>query len=170
MDSLMLYNVSDYQALLESLQTFFDTFLLTEHVSAVSRKNYRSDLRDFVGWIISTIKTTVLPHEETPRIFLSKISTEDIEEYKRSLHVRNIPVATINRRLSTIRKFFTAAVSYGMLDTNPALVIRNLPSEESLDIAGTLVKFRQALLEEGASDITIKSYAADVREFLEWAT
>ncbi len=168
MDNITLYNVPDYQSLLESLHTFFENFLVSAHVSAVSRKNYRSDLRDFIGWVVKTIKTTIPPQNETPKSFLGKLTSEHIESYKRTLELGHIPTATINRRLSTLRKFFTAAVSYGVLEVNPTVNLRNVIAAEPRDTNGMLGKFRTSLFDEGASDITVKNYLSDVTEFLDW--
>lgn len=168
MDNLILYNVLDYQSLLESLQTLFENFLVKEHVSAVTRKNYRSDLRHFFNWVIGTVKTRVSPQEETPRSFLGKLTSDDIESYKRNLTLERTPLATINRRLSTIRKFFNCALVSGVIDQNPAIVLRNIPIKEPKDTEAILGAFGAFLIDEGASKITVKNYVDDVRDFFEW--
>ena len=90
----------------------------------VSIKNYMSDFRHFAGWITLYLKSNqkggmTPPLQET-------ITTNIIFEYKSYLESNNIPHKTINRRLSTVRKFCSFCISQGWLKENPAKKVGNI--------------------------------------------
>ena len=92
-------------------QAFLD-FLIKQNVSRITRNNYISDLRYFFRWL------SPLPP--------STMSTDILEQYKQSQIYQYIPIASINRRLSTLRKFFTCAASNGWTTTNPTTMLSNI--------------------------------------------
>lgn len=167
MDSLILSNVFDYQAFLENI---FNNFLVEQHISAITRKNYRSDLRNFFNWIVEIIRGTDQKLPETLEKLIARITTEQLEDYKRELLLDKTPQATINRRLSSLRMLFRFGGAHGWITENPMLFIRNIsitsPAEKSKQ--NLLANFREALTAEGSSKITVKNYVADVSEFLDW--
>ncbi|MBI2641514.1 site-specific integrase [Candidatus Roizmanbacteria bacterium] len=96
------------------LQALFEKRLLAENLSSVTVKNYLSDLRFFLGWINADQNSVNL------------ISTKDIEEYKSFLNNSHFPIKTINRRLSTVRKFFTICLEQKLIYTNPTIGLTNV--------------------------------------------
>ena len=95
-----------FQSLFE---TTFEEYLLHQGASPITRKNYRADLGHFLGWaneIISSTKPAALDNHQS---FLRAISLELLEQYKREQSLNKTPIASINRRLSTVRAFMKCA-------------------------------------------------------------
>lgn len=166
MVNLIWSNVFDYQAFLDSV---FETFLIGQHISAVTRKNYRSDLRNFFNWIINAIQITDKSLPQSIDKLVKRVSADQIEDYKRELLLDNTPQATINRRLSSIRMLFRFARANGWLNDNPTSFVRNITIITPRDSQQKILQgFREALIAEGASPQTLKNYCADVTDFFDW--
>jgi len=113
---------------LYNLEALFKNYLNAEINSRITIKNYLSDLRHFIGWAILKFKvqsSKFKVDQLVPEEFVALIETPLIEEYKQYLITNNIPQKTINRRLSTLRKFFTFCVSQGWRKDNPAKKVTN---------------------------------------------
>ena len=147
-----------------NFEASFKKFLLAENVSPITLKNYLSDLRHFLGWTILKIKAQNKKNFEnlSPLEFLNQIDESLVEEYKNYLVVNSIPAKTINRRLSTLRKFFSFCISQGWLKENPAKKIQNL----KLKIDSIISSFALSLEKENLDQKTIKSYLEVVQQFL----
>jgi len=147
-----------------NFEASFKKFLLAENVSPITLKNYLSDLRHFLGWTILKLKAQNKKNFEnlSPLEFLNQINESLVEEYKNYLVVNAIPAKTINRRLSTLRKFFSFCISQGWLKENPAKKIQNL----KLKIDSIISSFALSLEKENLDQKTIKSYLEVVQEFL----
>ncbi|MGB9707503.1 MAG: tyrosine-type recombinase/integrase [Microgenomates group bacterium] len=172
------YNLYNFEA-------SFKKFLLAGNVKPVTVKNYLSDLRHFMGWLIFKLKTKnqKLKIDEDPVEFLAFITPELIENYKNYLIENKIPLKTTNRRLSTLRKFFSFCINQGWLKENPAKKISNVrlfdwpifkknqlsANQEKItnpNAKKILNQFHQDLLKENLDEKTIKNYLNDVKEFL----
>jgi len=147
-----------------NFEASFKKFLLAENVSPITLKNYLSDLRHFLGWTILKLKVQNKKNFEnlSPLEFLNQIDESLVEEYKNYLVVNAIPAKTINRRLSTLRKFFSFCISQGWLKENPAKKIQNL----KLKIDSIISSFALSLEKENLDQKTIKSYLEVVQQFL----
>jgi len=147
-----------------NFEASFKKFLLAENVSPITLKNYLSDLRHFLGWTILKLKVQNKKNFEnlSPLEFLNQIDESLVEEYKNYLVVNAIPAKTINRRLSTLRKFFSFCISQGWLKENPAKKIQNL----KLKIDSIISSFALSLEKENLDQKTIKSYLEVVQDFL----
>jgi site-specific recombinase XerD len=147
-----------------NFEASFKKFLLAENVSPITLKNYLSDLRHFLGWTILKLKVQNKKNFEnlSPLEFLNQIDESLVEEYKNYLVVNSIPAKTINRRLSTLRKFFSFCISQGWLKENPAKKIQNL----KLKIDSIISSFALSLEKENLDQKTIKSYLEVVQQFL----
>lgn len=154
------YNLYNFEAL-------FKKFLLAENVSLPTLKNYLSDFRHFGGWWIFKLKVqnVQLNVEEGQQIQLvSRITSDLVEEYKMYLIQNNLPVSTINRRLSTVRKFCSFCISQGWMKENPAKKIANFQSENTKNL---LKEFENDIAKEGENEKTVKHIVADITEFLQ---
>lgn len=85
-------------------------------------KNYLSDLRHFNGWLQSNLNQyySLGEHSSFP------IDNRTIFLYREYLLQNDLPLKTINRRLSTIRKFCLFAEEKGYVDENLAAGIKNV--------------------------------------------
>ncbi len=159
-------------------------------LSKATLKNYTSDLRHFLGWSVLKLKvqSSKLKVDEiknlTPQEFLGFITKEFIEEYKQYLASNKIPLKTVNRRLSTLRKFFSFCIDQGWIEENPAKRVKNqvagLPARASQWQAGSkkhvarntkdlINEFKKYLISKKIPDQQISTIITDVKEFLGFA-
>jgi len=141
---------------LYNLEAPFKEYLLAGNQKAVSIKNYLSDVRHFFGWLISYFKSETA----TPQL----ITTDVISEYRSYLSTNNIPHKTINRRLSTLRKFCSFCISQGWIKENPAKKISNIKYQ--ISNINILEQFQSDLEKEKLDQSVITSYLDDIRDFL----
>jgi site-specific recombinase XerD len=136
---------------LYNLEASFRKFLIAENNSAVTVNNYLSDYRHFCGWHQSEIQ---------PRLFNASL----IQAYVSYLQESNIPIKTVNRRLSTLRKFGSFCISQGWMKENPAKHISNMAvnSPKSTVRDETLKEFENFLSDNDNK----QSIISDIAEFL----
>jgi site-specific recombinase XerD len=156
------YNFYNFEAL-------FKQYLLAENNSPITIKNYLSDLRHFLGWVIlkllreASSQSAEKVEKITSEEFIALIDAPLIEEYKQYLITNNIPQKTINRRLSTLRKFFTFCILQGWQKDNPAKKVNNLIASKN----ELLSDFQQYLMQKrGLSTSEIKNINDDINGFL----
>ena len=143
-------------------------------LTKISIKNYLSDLRHFFGWLIFElkVKNQKLKIEEISiNEFINCIDASFIEEYKNYLTANSIPIKTINRRLSTLRKFFTFCINQGWIKDNPAKKVQNLNLKSQngnlkIKMDSMINSFASDLQKEKLNQDAIKSYLEVVQEFL----
>jgi integrase/recombinase XerC len=157
-----------YQDILTALENIFISFLERQKVSKKTIINYRMDIHHFFSY--AKEKIPIITIQTSPQSLVKCIEHHQIEAYKQSQLDNNIPQATINRRLSTIRMFFKACDERGLLSVNPMLDISTIPKIQTKEqITDPVIReFERDLARDGASKVTIKNYAADVKRFLEW--
>lgn len=108
----MSANSPDYQAFMERI---FLGYLLEQGASEKTRRNYRTDVRHFFGWM------------EASRVHsLVAVNHETLEAYKRSHTDAHVPISTLNRRLSALRMFFRCAMKEGWITENPMDAVPNI--------------------------------------------
>src|SRR5207245_4352401 len=95
--------------------------LATRGGPAATRRAIHSDLSIFRRWW----------ERKHARIFdITAIVDRDIREWKQTRQVIDgVAPATINRGLSTLRRFCAWAMEEGLLSENPATGIEDIPSE-----------------------------------------
>jgi len=151
------------------LPELFKNYLLVQKNSSVTAKNYIADLNHFLNWLD---RKTGIKYQIVGKGIFSLFTKETLEEYKADLLADEAPLATLNRRLSTLRKFGQFGLSQGWLKNNPALKMTNATFQETKiesEVGGKLLEgFQKQLEKEKASPITIKNYVSDLRHFLNW--
>ncbi|MBI5126828.1 phage integrase SAM-like domain-containing protein, partial [Candidatus Roizmanbacteria bacterium] len=125
---------------LYNLEPQFRNFLTAENVSSVTLKNYLSDLRHFFGWGNLKLKSDKIEPVENDFSFLDE---NFISEYRSYLLENSLPHKTINRRLSTVRKFCSFCISQGWLKENPAKKISNIGQKEISNVKYQISKHAQ---------------------------
>ncbi len=162
---------------LYNLEAPFKNYLLAGNINPISIRNYLSDYRYFTGWMGKQKKHSTL-------------SEELIGEYKNYLITSQLPIKTVNRRLSTLRKFCSFCISQGWLKENAAKKVANIIDLQKAKLpvssdfrrdpifqGGTvrekhgnelfsLNKYKESLTKKGLPDNEIDQYVADVNEFL----
>lgn len=146
----------------------FKNYLLSNGHGSVTVKNYLVDFRHFWGWLELKLKSkfsNFVIDRLSPSLISSIITVEALQQYKHYLFSNKIPQKTINRRLSSLRKFCSFCVSQNWLKENPAKKIANIQPDKKPE--HILIEFKNSLLQERMSNLTIKNYLADIKEFLE---
>lgn len=160
--------------LMDKLIDLFKIYLSTQSISATSVKNYVVDLRNFLEWFTLHVKTNRMNVEEEEPVSLAcAISQEKIDLYKQFLLNNETPFKTINRRLSTMRKFGSFAINQGWQTTNIAREIQNagIKPVQKPDLNRLILnEYRSSLKEEKISPVTIKNYVADIGQFLRFVS
>ena len=140
---------------LYNLEAEFRAYLLAGNVNKLTVKNYLSDFRHFAGWANSianreyrTSDEVIALNNERDQLSVvhypqsdiqaqtdsstplsanvSWITKETIQGYKSYLQACNLPYKTVNRRLSTVRKFFALCIQQGWMTGNPAKEVGNV--------------------------------------------
>jgi integrase/recombinase XerD len=99
-----------------------------EDLSAPTIRNYLSDLRQFAAWCELTWEEA----QEARQPFTpSNVTTPTITRYRSYLQaVLNLKPATVNRSLVTLKRYFSWAVEAGVVERNPASVVKLVAQEE----------------------------------------
>jgi integrase/recombinase XerC len=96
----------------------FSQFLDAHDFSADSRRAFTQDMRKFARWFSTANKE---------RLVISRVTTRDITDFRDHLRrERGQAVATVNRALVTLRRFFGWLVERGHLPSNPAKPVKEL--------------------------------------------
>lgn len=160
-----------YRYNLYNLEALFREYLLSGikkdrpfHKNTI--KNYLSDLRHFLGWYNHSIKNA---HD-----FFS-LSPSHIASYKDYLITNNLPIRTINRRLSTLRKFCFFCTEAKILQRNPSKDIHNISQEKTQQaktphLTSLINHFQHDLASEGLSHDLIDDCIYDVKKFFSETT
>lgn len=91
----------------------------------ITIKNYLSDFRHFAGWLLNQNSYELITDNQYNQL-AALLTIKVIEDYKNYLTKNNVPRKTINRRLSTIRKFCSFCISQGWMKENPAKQVINV--------------------------------------------
>ena len=111
-------NVFDGVAVGEDEGHLLVAYLNSHDYAAGSRRGYVLDLQKFARWF-----TTANGEQFT----ITRVTTRDIADFKNHLRRdRGQAVPTINRNLTTIRKFFGWLAEHDHLAANPAKVVKEL--------------------------------------------
>ena len=156
---------------MSSLPRSFKTYLLLNGASKNTVKNYLADFNHFLAWLELTLRgQNIALDRSVPEIFINYFDRNYLAKYKSYLVQNQLPISTINRRLSTLRSFGNFCVSQAWLKENPAKKVTNvsLRKKEVIKQQEILNKFKNHLEEEKSSPITIKNYLSDIRNFLTW--
>ncbi len=82
------------------------------------------------------------------------------------------PSATrsVERYLSSLRKYFSYLVTVDVLQTNPFDELKALAATKEKADPWEITAFKNMLYEAKASDLTIKNYIIDIQQFITWMT
>jgi len=149
------------------LPEFFKNYLQIQKASPVTIKNYLVDINHFLEWLA---QKTGVKHQIVGKAIFGLFTEETLNEYKADQLKQKIPLVTLNRRLSSLRKFGQFGKSQGWLQKNPAEKVTNIQStsKESKPTFEVLANFQKQLQKEKVSPLTIKNYLSDLRHFLSW--
>ncbi len=131
--------------------TPFISYLKDQGLNKTTLKNYSSDISNFMSFSGSHIPTE-----------------EIVSSYKN--HLQNIsPIPTVNRRLSTVRKYISYCYSTKVIPYDFSRQITNVSLIQSITPSHTgeiLKKYRGYLLSLDISSNSIKNYISDTKIYL----
>jgi len=152
-----------------TLPEIFKNYLIIKKTSPVTAKNYLVDVNHFLNWLN---KKTGIKYQVVGKGIFSLFTQETLNEYKDNLLSEKTPLSTLNRRLSALRKFGQFGKEQNWLIENPAYQISNANQETAIEKENMtdqlLQNFKNQLVKEKASQLTIKNYLSDLRHFLNW--
>lgn len=131
------YNVHNLEAL-------FKKYLLSvndsceshsENMASSSVRNYLSDFRFFWGWLVAKAH---LPESFDDAAQMATITKDHVLAFRQFMVEEKLPLITVNRRLSTIRRFFRFCVSQGWISVNPAHEVQNIRADRLILELGTV--------------------------------
>ncbi|MEK9208441.1 MAG: site-specific integrase, partial [Patescibacteria group bacterium] len=136
----------------------FKEFLLSQAspASLSTVKNYASDVNRFIAWFENKFQKTFEPSEVNSST-LNIFKTDYLTKYSAS---------SVERNLSTLRKFFTFLKLDGQISHSPFEL--EVSSQESEVDPWRIKDFKNHLYVFNASHLTIKNYIIDVKQFLSW--
>lgn len=152
---------------LENLKNF-RIYLRSKKLSQKSIKNYVSDVRQFLKW--------------TAKNNFKNLTSTVFATYKSHLLDLKTPTKSINRYLTSLRKFGQFLKEEKLMMVNPAENLENIKGCQCRVFTSKLTggksnvktgslhieKFREALIQERLKPATIKNYISDVNQFLKW--
>jgi site-specific recombinase XerD len=128
----------------------FKNYLLAGNANPITLKNYLSDFRHFWGWLSIQSFVQDIEFEDDKSYTLSLLTSQIVSVYKNYLINNALPYKTVNRRLSTLRRFCTFCVSQGWLKVNPAKEISNThtssdKTNETYSVVELMAEFKSYL-------------------------
>lgn len=160
----------DKQYNLYNFEADFKKYLLAGNTKTISIKNYLSDLRHFFGWAALNVQSTQSTNQSSSYIVFIKsiLSEESINQYVSYLNTNTIPIKTINRRLSTLRKFGHFCISQGWITQNPALHIANSKDPQNLsNINAAIDQFAREMKTNRLDNTIITNSSETIRELFQ---
>ena len=139
--------------------TQFKNYLSSQkkNPSKITIKNYLSDIKKFVAWYEKTFNLSFTP---------SSISPQIIELFKKD-YSDDLSIKSINRYLSSLRKFFSFLLLQKKISVNPFETPQKENQTKDLD-PFHLRSFKNYLYVTDSSSLTIKNYLNDIKQFLSW--
>jgi site-specific recombinase XerD len=144
-----MHNTGD-NALHPSLRTvllpLIESFMEATDYAAASRRAVRSDLIKFGKWFVAA---------NSEAFDLSRITTRDCADFRDSLRrERSQSVATVNRNLVSLRRFFGWLKDKGYVQSSPVVGVKELRRQDSVPKSLDRAAIRKLLREaEARSDV-----------------
>jgi site-specific recombinase XerD len=104
----------------------FKDYLYVYNASHLTIKNYIIDVKQFVSWA-EEVTGVENEWDMSKKDLFSKIDNSVIEEYKKRLVANSFSPLTVNRKLSSLRRYLTWAASEGLITKQPEVL--NVKSE-----------------------------------------
>ncbi len=157
------YNLYNFEA-------SFRKFLIAENVNPLTLKNYLSDFRYFAGWMEQSNSVNFPQNAEqggknlTEHVTEKLLSVEKLASYKDFLVKSGFPRSSINRKLSTVRKFCSFCITQGWMKENPGKKVANYENNPSKHDAFELNDFKEYMMKDAKSDYP-DNVISDIEEF-----
>lgn len=139
------------------LSNIFKEHLIKSGASYATVKNYVADVKRFARYFEGQYSLPFKP---------DLITSEMISSYKRAL-VSEIGQRSVDRHISSLRKFFQFTIDQGLSQNNPCLTPETR-EDNSIESLARVKDFKDFLYNNKSSDLTIKNYIIDIKQFFSW--
>jgi site-specific recombinase XerD len=131
--------------------------------SRATLKNYKADIAKFIRW----------NHTRSGSFTPEEITSQIIKQYQAAMtsqttNGQSLSLRSSQRHLSSLRKFFKFLVVSGHIQRDP-FAEQAEPDTKLKTDPYHLTDFKNHLYVFNASDLTIKNYITDVKQFFSWA-
>ncbi len=141
------------------LDRFCDHLWLADGLSAATISSYRQDMKRFNAWVTAS------------NIGASELSRGDVERYLSAQFAEKARASSVNRRLSTLKRFYRWQIEMGMITRNPCELVdaprstRYLPKNLSETQVEALLEAPDVAIPLGERDRTMLEtlYATGLR-------
>ncbi|MBI4096558.1 MAG: site-specific integrase [Candidatus Levybacteria bacterium] len=124
--------------------------------SSLTVKNYKADVAQFISWFEEQFEPPFDP---------LKITLQIIEQYKKS---RKLSPSSIKRHVSSLRKFFCFLHIRGTISYDPLEKKAVSAQDQINEDPWRLKNYKNYLYEYKKSNLTIKNYISDIKNFFRW--
>ncbi|GIW62817.1 MAG: hypothetical protein KatS3mg091_292 [Patescibacteria group bacterium] len=153
----------------------FKSYLINQNkladnpIAKSSIRNYISDTKHFLYWALKqAIEHNSTTAQDSISIF-KWLNKDLLESYKTDLFAKKVPVSTIDRRISSIRRFFQFCIFKNYINDKNIGQITNLSTD--LQIKKQQLMFSRFLKEKhNLSEDTIRTILDDINEMLAVST
>lgn len=171
-----MYNLYNLEAdhYPEALIFSFRQFLIAEKIAKGTVRSYVSDVRSFFNWLIAFLINAHLFEANSPissdtGYLFSFINASVLFAYAEYLRNNHVPIKTINRRYSALRKLGSFSVHQSISAENVFDSLKTI--NDSIPFPENeyhLDEFKTLLWQNGLTKSSIKNYLGDVRQYLTW--
>ena len=150
-----------------NLELEFKMYLENKEYGSATVKNYLMDLRNFISWS-KTGYENIVNWEPLKNTLDELLLTDRLNLYFSSLRASKESIVTINRRMSSLRKFCSFCISQGWIEENYAKNVTNLnktSSDKGFQEA-LIASFQKELDSQKISLSSQTNYLMDVREYI----
>src|SRR5579872_4786661 len=133
---------------------------LTKKPSKVTIKNYKSDLLKFINWFEQEFGKEFDP---------SLVNLHVLQAYKQAKNLEGFSASSLERQTSSLRKFFNYLALEGVIGKSPLEQPDKFESQLKED-PWHLKNYKNYLYVYNASNLTIKNYIIDIKQFLSWVS
>lgn len=110
---------------LTELRQSFEEHLAQQEKHQNTIRSYANDLRQFHQWCVSTFGEDAT---------VSSLTRSDVQDYRTFLLTRNASPASVNRKITALRRFFDYCLGIGAVEINPATDVSGMSAEARLPV------------------------------------
>ncbi|MDO8658858.1 MAG: site-specific integrase [Candidatus Levybacteria bacterium] len=156
---------------MDLLNRFIEHLLSKNKHSRITVKNYKADICHFIRWFEAYFKRQFNPSLVTPQIIetYKNSNTGISDKIQQDVYSdKSISIKTLKRHLSSLRSFFSFLKIEEIVKYNPLELASTSNTKNDSDTWG-IKSFKNYLYVCNSSDLTIKNYINDIKQFLSWA-
>lgn len=136
----------------------FKEFLLSKNKSRVTIRNYLSDLSHFIEWYQNEFNKTYSK---------DAVTSYTIALYREHCLSHGLTNRSLDRHLSSLRSYFSYLIIQKLIQINPFHENKEL-YQEIPPYINAIKQFKNYLYENNISNLTIKNYISDLKQFFAW--